>query len=107
MTKPLVVSIPHRLGQQEATDRLKHGLARATEQFGQIVQINEEVWTGSRLAFRVTALQQQASGTIDVQNDHVRTEVMLPWLLARLATGIQDTIRKRGALLLEKRQNGS
>lgn len=106
MTKPFVVSIPHRLGKQEATDRLKRGLAHAAQQFGQIVQINEEVWSGNRLAFRVTALQQQAIGTIDVEDDQVRVEVTLPWLLARLASGIQDAIRKRGALLLEKRPDG-
>ena len=29
MTTPLIVSIPHRLGREEATRRLKSGLARA------------------------------------------------------------------------------
>jgi hypothetical protein len=33
----------------------------------------------------------------------VTVNVTLPWLLARLATNLQDVIAKRGALLLEKK----
>jgi hypothetical protein len=38
-----------------------------------------------------------------VADDHVTVNVTLPWLLARLATNLQDVIAKRGALLLEKK----
>jgi hypothetical protein len=34
---------------------------------------------------------------------HVRLEVMLPWLLAALAEKIVPAIRKEGTLLLEKK----
>jgi hypothetical protein len=47
--------------------------------YGQLLQVNEEIWSGDRLAFRVTALKQQASGTIDASEDHVRLKVTLPW----------------------------
>ena len=103
MEKPLVVSIPHRLGQQEALTRLKSGLDRAASKVAPMLTVDEQRWEGNRLYFRVSALQQQASGTVDVADDHVKIEVALPWLLARLATNLQEVIAKRGALLLEKK----
>jgi hypothetical protein len=103
MSKPLVVTIPHRLGRDEALRRLKSGLRNAQEKFGQFFTLQEEIWTDNRLQFRVTALAQTASGTIDVLDDHVRLEVVLPWLLAKVAETIQPLIRKEGTLLLEKK----
>jgi Putative polyhydroxyalkanoic acid system protein (PHA_gran_rgn) len=103
MTKPLVVTISHRLGQDEAVRRLKSGLRSAQEKFGQFFSLQEETWTDNRLQFRVTALAQTATGTIDVLDDHVRLEVVLPWLLAKVAGAIQPLIRKEGTLMLEKK----
>jgi hypothetical protein len=103
MSKPLVVSIPHRLGKDEAARRLKAGLAGARTNFGHILTIDEETWTGDQLAFRVRALSQSASGTIDVADDHVRLEVTLPWLLATLADKLTPAIRQQGTLMLEKK----
>ena len=103
MSKPLVVTIPHRLGRDEAVRRLKSGLRGAQEKFRQFFTLQEEIWTDSRLQFRVTALAQTVSGTIDVLDDHVRLELMLPWLLAKVAEAIQPLIRKEGTLLLDKK----
>jgi Putative polyhydroxyalkanoic acid system protein (PHA_gran_rgn) len=103
MSKPLVVSIPHRLGKEEAVRRLKAGLAQVRTNFGGVMQITEEIWSGDRLAFRVAALGQAAAGTMDVADDHVRMEVQLPWLLAKLAAGARAVIEKQGHLMLEKK----
>ena len=46
---------------------------------------------------------QVASGSIDVAEDYVRLEVLLPWLLAMLAETLLPLIRKEGTLLLEKK----
>jgi hypothetical protein len=103
MSKPFVVSIPHRLGKDEAARRLKSGLAGARTNFAHILTIDEETWTGDQLAFRVRALSQAASGTIEVADDHVRLEVTLPWLLAALADKLTPAIRQQGTLMLEKK----
>jgi hypothetical protein len=103
MAQPFIVSIPHKLGKDEATRRLKAGLGSVKNQYGQMLQVNEEIWSGDRLAFSITALKQNASGTIDVADDHVRLEVTLPWLLAGLAHGAQAMIRERGNRMLEKK----
>jgi len=44
-----------------------------------------------------------ASGNIVVADDHVRLEVVLPWLLAKVAAAIQPLIRKEGVLMLEEK----
>jgi hypothetical protein len=103
MSSPLVVSIPHRLGREEAVRRLKSGLGAARTSYSALLTITEETWTGDHLVFRVSAVGQSATGTIDVADDHVRLEVMLPWLLAKLAEKIAPAIRKEGTLMLEKK----
>jgi len=101
MSAPLVVSIPHRLGREEASRRLKGGLARAAASIP-VLSVDEERWEGDRMFFRVRAIGQLASGQIDVTDDHVRLEVMLPLLLQRFAQMAQAAIRERGQLLLTK-----
>jgi hypothetical protein len=102
MSAPLVVSIPHRLGREEASRRLKGGLARAATS-APVLSVDEERWEGDRMFFRVRAIGQAASGQIDVADDHVRLEVVLPWLLQRFAHMAQAAIRQRGQLLLTKK----
>ena len=103
MTAPIVVSIPHRLGQDEAIHRLKRGLGRTRTDFANLVAIEEEIWAGNRLTFGLRALGQSSSGTIDVFEDHVRVEVLLPWLLAKIAERLVPAIRKEATLLLERK----
>jgi hypothetical protein len=102
MSAPLIVSIPHRLGREEATRRLKAGLTRAAASIP-VLQVEEERWEGDRLYFCVRALGQAASGHLDVAEDHARLEVTLPWLLQRFAKAAQVAIKNRGNLLLTKR----
>ena len=102
MAAPLIVSIPHSLGREEATRRLKNGLTRAAASVP-VIAVDEERWEDSHMFFRVRALGQVASGHLDVADDHVRVEVTLPWLLQRFAEVAQAAIQKRGNLLLTKR----
>lgn len=102
MSAPLVVSIPHRLGREEATRRLTGGLSRVAASFP-VLNVDEERWDGDQMFFRVRALGQAASGNIEVGDDHVRLEVVLPWLLQRFAQAAQKVIRDRGTLLLTKK----
>ena len=102
MSAPLVVSIPHRLGREEATRRLKTGLTRAASSVP-VLKVEEERWEQDRMIFRIRALGQAASGHLDVEEDHVRLEVTLPWLLQRFAEVAQVAIKNRGNLLLTKK----
>ncbi len=63
MSKPLVVTIPHRLGKEEAVRRLKSGLGTVRSNWSHVFAIQEETWTGDHLQFQVSALGQAASGS--------------------------------------------
>lgn len=103
MSKPFTVAIPHRLGRDEALRRLKSGLTNVRTNYGHLIAVQEERWEDNRLSFRVAAIGQTASGTLDVLEDHVMLVVELPWLLARFASAIQPLVRKEGTLMLEKK----
>lgn len=103
MSQPLIVTIPHRLGKQEAARRLRDGIGRARAGYAHLLQVQEETWAGDRLTLRVAALGQSANGIIDVAEDHVRLEVQLPWLLAALGEKIKGVVQREGKLLLEKK----
>jgi hypothetical protein len=102
MPAPLIVSIPHHLGREEATRRLKEGLTRVASSVP-MLRIDEARWEGDRMIFRASALGQLASGQVDVADDHVRVEVTLPLLLQRFAEVAQAAIKNRGHLLLTKK----
>jgi hypothetical protein len=102
MSKPIVVTIPHSLGRDEAIRRLKSGLGSASSSVP-ILKIEEETWADNRLTFRLAALGQTAEGTADVEDDNVRIEVVLPWFLQRVAEVVQTAIASRTQILLEKK----
>ena len=102
MSKPIVVTIPHSLGRDEAIRRLKSGLGSASSSLP-ILKIEEETWADNRLTFRLAALGQTAEGTADVEEDNVHIEVVLPWFLQRMAEVVQTAIASRTQILLEKK----
>ena len=103
MAKPLIVSIPHNLGQAEAVRRLHGGMSSVKSQFGDKVASIDESWNGNRMDFRVGAMGQTVNGHLEVMNDQVRVEVHLPWILAMIAEKAKTFIQKQGTLLLEKK----
>jgi len=102
MSAPLVITIPHRLGKDEALKRVQPALGTVSRTFPMIA-VEEEVWSGHRMTFRVRAMSQVASGTVTIEDDHVRLEAVLPWLLHRFAELIQKTVTGRAKVLLEKK----
>jgi hypothetical protein len=102
MSEPLVITIPHKLGKEEALRRVKPALAKASESFP-VLKVEEETWSGDRLDFRVRALGQGAAGNVQVGDESVRLEVTLPWLLHKFGEAVQKTIAGRGRILLEKK----
>jgi Putative polyhydroxyalkanoic acid system protein (PHA_gran_rgn) len=100
VSDPVVITIPHRLGKDEAMRRLKSGLGSARLPF---LTIEREVWKGDLLEFSLSGMGQKASGTALVLDDAVRLELILPWLLQRFAQLAGATLATRTKLLLEKK----
>lgn len=103
MSQPLVVSIPHRLGKDEALRRLKSGFSQARTNFSGVMSMSEETWNGDQVSFRIGVMGQQAQGTVDVNETEVRVAVELPWLLARIADKIAPLIQRETQLMLDKK----
>lgn len=103
MSKPLVVTIPHRLGKDEAVRRLRAGFSQLRTSYSTLMAVEDETWNGDRLDFSIRAVGQTASGAIDVGEDQVRLELQLPWLLAKLADKVMPTLEKQTRLMLEKK----
>jgi hypothetical protein len=103
MAKPLVVTISHELGKEEAKRRLTKGLGYLETRHGHVVQVLENSWSGDRLLFEVGALGQRARGTVDITDDQATLSVSLPMLLAVLAEKARSLIQKEGQLLLGKK----
>lgn len=102
MSQPIVVTIPHRLGKQEAARRLKAGFSNVRSSFGESFMVLKDEWTGDHLNFRASLLGQTTTGTVDVAEDHVRLEVQLPWVLSLLANKAKALVQRQGRLMLEK-----
>src|SRR2546423_8984774 len=102
MAEPLVISIPHNLGKDEALRRVKSALGKASSSFP-VLTVEDETWSGDRMDFRVRALGQVAAGSVQVGDNDVRLEVTLPWLLHKFAEAVQRTVQGRGRILLEKK----
>ncbi|WP_029010819.1 polyhydroxyalkanoic acid system family protein [Azospirillum halopraeferens] len=102
MPKPVIVTIPHQLGREAATQRLRDGLDKARAQLSGVNAVVEETWTADGMDLRIVAVGQTVNGRIIVAEEHVRVEVDLPWVLAMLAEKVGHRIRHHGALLLTK-----
>ena len=102
MPEPIIATISHALGRDEAKRRLDNGLGYIREQLAAFVSSTHYSWTGYRLDFALTAMQQGIIGRIDVEDRLVRVELGLPLLLHMLSKQIIDQIQIKGPLLLDK-----
>ncbi|HLH11892.1 MAG TPA: polyhydroxyalkanoic acid system family protein [Methylovirgula sp.] len=102
MTKSIVISVPHHLTLAEARRRIAAEIDFLRSAYVEKFAHSEVTWTGDSADIRVVALAQEAKAHIDVTADNVRIEVVLPWLLARLAGPLEQrlaaTTRERLAL---------
>ena len=98
----IVVTIAHKLGKDEVLRRLKPALGQASQRFPAIT-VEQEIWNGDRMDFRVKAVGMSVVGNVLVSDETVRIETTLPWLLARLADVVRKTIARNGTVLLEKK----
>jgi putative polyhydroxyalkanoate system protein len=102
MSQRLIVSIPHRLGRQEAKRRLDSGIGRLRPELGVLLSGLDYGWDGDTLNFNASAMWQAITGRIEVLDEAVRVEIDLPWIISLLSDTITKQVRGRGLALLEK-----
>ena len=103
MAETITIDVPHRLGRDGARARIEGGFDRVGGAIGQNVTI-EQSWAGDTMTFAARAMGQSVDGHLTVHEDRVHIEVVLPWLLAKLAGPIRDRLASNTrTLLLDKK----
>jgi Putative polyhydroxyalkanoic acid system protein (PHA_gran_rgn) len=102
MSQPLLISIPHRLGRMEARRRLDSGIGRLQSELSALLSGLNYHWEGDTLNFVASAMWQRITGRIEVQDEVVRVEIDLPWIMQLLRDTITKRVRGRGIALLER-----
>jgi hypothetical protein len=102
MPKPLVMTISHELGKEEAKRRLQNGVGQMRAQLAPLTSALDHHWVEDRLTFQMVALGQRIAGQIDVLEEAVRIELQLPGVLGWLGEKIGGRIQRQAALMLEK-----
>ena len=106
MARPVMINIPHALGKAEARSRIANGFGRIQGKLtGGLVGLVafQERWEGDRLHFDGTALGQQITGHLDVNDENVQMQVELPAILSAIADRIVRTSQEAARKLLEKK----
>lgn len=116
MSRPVTVSVPHKLGQAEARRRIEEGFGQLQEQMTGGPKLGgpklsamaamvswQRRWEGDCLHFESGLLGQKLTGRLEVLDDAVRMEIDLPEILAALADKISGKLRDAGRKLLEQR----
>jgi hypothetical protein len=58
MAEPVIVTIPHKLGKQEAVRRLRTGFGNVRSTFGETFVVLKDDWTGDLIDFRISPGQR-------------------------------------------------
>jgi hypothetical protein len=90
--------IPHALGKEKATARLKGFVEQARQRFGQQVTAMEGSWNESVLDFSLTAMGMTITGTLAVEEGLARVAGKLPLAAmpfrGRIEESIAEEVRK-------------
>jgi hypothetical protein len=92
MSKSIVITVPHYLGVEEARRRVATEVDQLRSEYVNKFAYSEVDWAADTANIRVVALAQEVKARIDVMADSVRIEIILPWLLAKLAAPLQDKL---------------
>src|ERR1700730_5988282 len=89
----LIVSVSHRLSQDEALRRIQAAVAQAKAQFSDKINELHVGWNGYFGAFKISAQNQEESWTVAVNPSDVTLETTLPFLATFFKTTIESRMR--------------
>jgi len=96
----MTASIPHQLTRAEAKRRIQDQVGELREHPGIPISKFEDMWTGDKMDFSVSAMGQSISGHLTVDDHMVHVDVALPWLFNMLAGAVKHQIEQQGRHLL-------
>lgn len=101
MPKRIVVQVRHRLGIEEARQRL-NGRAEWAEQRlrKEGVRLVIAEWRGNDRPFTAQALGQHVDGLVAVAEGSIRFEIWVPWILSVFSPKIEAAAKHYAARLI-------
>ncbi len=99
---PVVITIPHQLSKADARQRIESHLTELLGQYGSNLDHLDHHWNGDTLDFQGGIMGMSISGKLQVEEQSVRVELILPWVLATMARTLTQTIEQEGRKLLGK-----
>jgi hypothetical protein len=94
------LSVPHRLGQDEAKTRISKLISDSRGQFGDKVTDLKESWSGNVETFSFRAMGFEIDGQLNVQPAEVGIDVNLPWAAIPFKGMVESEILKHARELL-------
>ena len=101
MSNTITVTIPHRLGLEDARARARARLEKMQHDYVDKIAHSEINWSGDVAHIRVDALGHTATAQVSIFADHARVDVQLPWLLAALSGTLQQLIHHNASEALK------
>jgi hypothetical protein len=99
----LTVEVPHALGLEEATQRLKTRFAAARAEHQDRVSNFREEWSDHTFSFAFQAMGMGVSGAVAVAAEKVKLHVDLPLAATFFKGAIEDRLRREVGELLAAR----
>ena len=97
---PMTVDIPHKLGKSGAKARIAGRIGEVDKHLPGNATVKSR-WTGEhRLQLDISALGQDASAGIEIEEAYVRVTMLLPPLLAMMGGVIESAVKAKGGQLL-------
>jgi hypothetical protein len=97
----LIVSVNHRLSQDEGLRRIQAVIAQAKMQYADKIDELSEGWDGYVWAFQISAQNLQASGTVTVNSSDVTVQTTLPFFMSFFKSTIESRMRDELTKILE------
>jgi len=96
----LFITVPHSLGQDDATERLREQFISAKDAYGEHVSNLKAQWDANVLNFRFTTFGATVKGSVTAEPSEVKVHANLPLMAAMFKGTIEQQIRDRLTKLL-------
>jgi putative polyhydroxyalkanoate system protein len=97
---PLTITIPHQLSKAEARQRIETHFTELLGQYGSQLDHLDHRWNGDTLDFQAGVMGMSITGKLTIEDQAVRIEIVLPWMLAALARTVTQSVEQQGRKLL-------
>ena len=94
------LSVPHKLGADEAKKRITQLISETRSQFGHSVSDVQESWQDNRGTFSFRAIGFSVSGNLQVEPTTVDVDINLPFAALPFKSRVENEISKRATELL-------